>query len=55
MVDMLVEISEIDDLNKLSRLFSYVLGCIGTLSVRDFSTVYAIHVHFYVIEHPELL
>ena len=31
MVDMLVGISGIDDLNKLSRLFSYVLGYIGTL------------------------
>ena len=43
---MLLEISGMDDSNKFSRWFSYVLGAFWDINL------YMIHVHFYVIGHP---
>ena len=37
MVKVLVKISGMDDFNKFSRYFSYVLGIKGHISVHDFS------------------
>ena len=52
MVNVLVEISRMDDFNNLVDAFHTFWGVLGHKSVRDFSQIHANHVHFYVIGHP---